>query len=432
MPTQIYTNNLIDMDFYKIISNLKTWLASYDLSSSTVNLISSLIVLACIIVVSWFANYITKTIILAITKKFVKKTKATWDDIMLEQKVFHKLSQLVPILIVYYAIELAFMDYNWAILLVNKLTIVYLIILIVRIIFSFLNSLDEIYAQNVGAKKGTSIKSIMQVLKIFVLIVAVIITLSYLLNKEVGYFITGLGAMTAVLMLIFKDSILGLVGGVQLTTNDMVRIGDWISMPSKNIDGDVIEVGLNTVKVQNFDKTISTIPPYTLMTESFSNWRGMKEAGGRRIKRSVKIDMSSVKFCDDELLDRLSKIHLIKDYIAEKSAEIEEYNKTHQYDLSVLANGRRMTNLGTFRMYMINYLRANENIKQDMTLLVRQLESTQNGLPLEIYTFTASTEWPVYEKIQSDIFDHIFAVLPEFDLRVYQAPSGEDFKSVKS
>ena len=416
------------MNFYAIIISLKDWLLNHGLSLSYVNLISSLIVLTCIIIISLLSNYITKTILLAVIKKFVKKTKNTWDDILFEKKVFHKISQLVPILIVYYSIEIAFMDYEWAILLVKKLTVLYLIVLIVRIIFSFLSAVNDIYNQNVGSKKGTSIKSYIQVVKIFVFIIATIFALSYLLNKEVGYFITGLGAMTAILMLVFKDSIMGLVSGIQLSTNDMVRIGDWISMEDRNADGTVIEVSLNTVKVRNFDNTISTIPTYALVSESFSNWRGMEESGGRRIKRSVKIDMTSVKFCDKELLDRLSKIHLLKDYIKEKRAEIDAFNKAHDFDTSVLANGRRLTNLGSFRIYMTEYLKANENISKDMTLIVRQLEPTQNGLPMEIYTFSALKTWVDYERVQADIFDHIFAVLPEFDLRVYQAPSGDDFR----
>lgn len=212
------------MNFYAIIISLKDWLLNHGLSLSYVNLISSLIVLTCIIIISLLSNYITKTILLAVIKKFVKKTKNTWDDILFEKKVFHKISQLVPILIVYYSIEIAFMDYEWAILLVKKLTVLYLIVLIVRIIFSFLSAVNDIYNQNVGSKKGTSIKSYIQVVKIFVFIIATIFALSYLLNKEVGYFITGLGAMTAILMLVFKDSIMGLVSGIQLSTNDMVRI----------------------------------------------------------------------------------------------------------------------------------------------------------------------------------------------------------------
>lgn len=417
------------MEFTKINMGLKEWLLNYGLSLSTSNFLCILIVLFAIIIISLIANFLVKTILLAIIRKVVKKTKNTWDDVLLEKKVFHKLSQLVPILIVYYSIEIAFESYSWAILLIKKLSILYLMVLLVMIIFSFLNAVNEIYNNNVGNKKGTSIKSYIQVVKIFVFFIVAISALSYLLNKEVGYFITGLGAMTAVLMLIFKDSILGLVSGIQLSTNDMVRIGDWISMDERNTDGIVTELSLNTVKVQNWDNTISTIPTYAMITESFSNWRGMEESGGRRIKRSIKIDMNSVKFCDNEMLKKMSKISLIKNYVENKSAEIEQYNKSSNLDTKVLANGRRMTNLGTFRIYITEYLKANDKINKDLILVVRQLEPTANGLPLEIYAFCSMKKLADFEQVQSDIFDHILAIMPEFNLRIFQSPMGSDFKS---
>ncbi len=417
------------MEFTKINMGLKEWLLNYGLSLSTSNFLCILIVLFAIIIISLIANFLVKTILLAIIRKVVKKTKNTWDDVLLEKKVFHKLSQLVPILIVYYSIEIAFESYSWAILLIKKLSILYLMVLLVMIIFSFLNAVNEIYNNNVGNKKGTSIKSYIQVVKIFVFFIVAISALSYLLNKEVGYFITGLGAMTAVLMLIFKDSILGLVSGIQLSTNDMVRIGDWISMDERNTDGIVTELSLNTVKVQNWDNTISTIPTYAMITESFSNWRGMEESGGRRIKRSIKIDMNSVKFCDNEMLKKMSKISLIKNYVENKSAEIEQYNKSSNLDTKVLANGRRMTNLGTFRIYITEYLKANDKINKDLILVVRQLEPTANGLPLEIYAFCTMKKLADFEQVQSDIFDHILAIMPEFNLRIFQSPMGSDFKS---
>lgn len=417
------------MEFTKINIGLKEWLLNNGLSLSSSNFLCILIVLFAIIIISLIANFLVKTILLAIIRKVVKKTKNTWDDVLLEKKVFHKLSQLVPILIVYYSIEIAFESYSWAILLIKKLSILYLMVLLVMIIFSFLNAVNEIYNNNVGNKKGTSIKSYIQVVKIFVFFIVAISALSYLLNKEVGYFITGLGAMTAVLMLIFKDSILGLVSGIQLSTNDMVRIGDWISMDERNTDGIVTELSLNTVKVQNWDNTISTIPTYAMITESFSNWRGMEESGGRRIKRSIKIDMNSVKFCDNEMLKKMSKISLIKNYVENKSAEIEQYNKSSNLDTKVLANGRRMTNLGTFRIYITEYLKANDKINKDLILVVRQLEPTANGLPLEIYAFCSMKKLADFEQVQSDIFDHILAIMPEFNLRIFQSPMGSDFKS---
>jgi miniconductance mechanosensitive channel len=229
--------------------------------------------------------------------------------------------------------------------------------------------------------------------------------------------------MSAVLMLIFRDPILGFVGGMQLTFNEMVHIGDWISVPQYNADGVVIEITLTVVKVQNWDKTISMIPTYALVSNSFQNWRGMEESGGRRIKRAVNIDMDSIKFCTDEMLAKFKKIHLLKDYIEQKEKEIEAYNKKNNIDPSVKVNGRRQTNIGVFRAYLKAYLQQRQDIHKNMTFLVRQLKPTEKGLPIEVYVFTKTTEWGKYEEIQADIFDHIFAVIPEFELKVYEYPS---------
>lgn len=239
-----------------------------------------------------------------------------------------------------------------------------------------------------------------------------------------------MGAVAAVILLIFKDTILGLVAGVQLTANNMVRIGDWISMPSHNADGTVLEITLNTVKVQNWDKTISTIPTYALVTNSFSNWRGMEESGGRRIKRHINIDMQSVKFLNVEMIAKFKKIAYLKEYIDKKEKELEEYNKKNNFDDSVLVNGRRMTNLGVFRKYLEEYLRHHPKIHQDMTFLVRHLQPDEKGIPIEIYVFSKDQEWAKYEAIQADIFDHILAVIPEFELSVFQFPTGNDLKKL--
>jgi miniconductance mechanosensitive channel len=247
-----------------------------------------------------------------------------------------------------------------------------------------------------------------------------------LFGKNPGFFLGGLGAFTAVIMLIFKDSILGFVAGIQLTRNDMVRIGDWIEMPKYNADGDVIDVSLNTVKVQNWDKTIATIPTYVLMTDSFRNWRGMADSGGRRIKRALYIDMNSIKFCTEQMLDRFARFEFIRDYIDRKRKEVADYNVENHVDDSQLVNGRRLTNVGTFRAYVEAYLRNHPKVHQDMTFLIRQLAPTEHGLPLEIYVFSNDQVWANYEAIQSDIFDHVLAVVPQFDLRVFQTPSGMD------
>jgi len=239
-----------------------------------------------------------------------------------------------------------------------------------------------------------------------------------------------MGAMAAVIMLIFKDTILGFVAGVQLSANDMVRLGDWIEMPGRNTDGNVIDITLNTIKVRNWDQTISTIPPYALITESFTNWRGMEESGGRRIKRSVSIDMKSIHFLSSEEIDRLKKIQIIRRYIETREQEIEQYNKDKGFDVSMPVNGRKLTNLGIFRKYLEEYLKRHPEIHNDMTFLVRHLQPTDKGLPIEIYVFCKDQRWVYYESIQADIFDHIMAVIPQFGLRVFQSPTGNDISSL--
>ncbi len=236
--------------------------------------------------------------------------------------------------------------------------------------------------------------------------------------------------MTAVLLLIFKDSILGLVAGIQISSNDMVRLGDWVEMPKHGADGDVIDISLTTVKIQNFDKTITTIPTYTMVSDSFKNWRGMSQSAGRRIKRNINIDMRSVKFCDESMLERFASFRHISEYIARKKDELTKFNAENGIDDSVLVNGRRMTNLGTFRAYLEGYLRNHPKINKDMTFLVRQLQPTETGLPIEIYVFCSDKIWANYEAIQADIFDHILAVIPEFDLKVFQNPTGADFEKL--
>jgi miniconductance mechanosensitive channel len=256
-----------------------------------------------------------------------------------------------------------------------------------------------------------------------------VLVLSTLLDKSPIYLLSGLGALTAVLLLVFRDAILGFVAGIMISVNQLARIGDWIEMPKAGADGDVIDISLTTVKVQNWDKTITTIPAYDLISSSFKNWRGMSESGGRRIKRALPIDMRSVRFADEEMVERWSRMDLLRDYLDGKQREIEEENTARGTDLSVLGNGRRMTNLGTFRAYCIAYLRNHPRIHQKMTFLVRQLAPTDRGMPLEIYVFTNDIRWAAYEAIQSDVFDHLLAVIEEFDLRVFQAPSGGDVQS---
>jgi miniconductance mechanosensitive channel len=294
----------------------------------------------------------------------------------------------------------------------------------VLFLFAFINAWHKIYLK-LPVSEHRHIKGYLQLLKIFIGFIAFLIVISVTFNRDLTTLLAGLGAMAAVLLLIFKDTILGLVASVQLSANKMVKIGDWISIPSRGTDGTVLDITLNTVKVQNFDKTILTIPTYALVQESFQNWTGMEESGGRRIKRALYIDVQSIGFLDKEQIERLKKIQILRDYIETKEKDLKDFNEKHSIDDSVLVNGRRMTNIGTFRAYIQSYLKHN-----DMTFLVRHLPVSEKGLPVEIYVFSTDQEWANYEAIQADIFDHLLAVIPEFGLRVFQNPTGSDFKQL--
>ena len=301
-----------------------------------------------------------------------------------------------------------------------------MILVVLMVIDSVLNALHEIYLK-LPISQERNIKGYVQVVKIIFYFIAILLIISILANKTPTALMAGVGAMAAVLMLVFKDTILGFVASIQLSANQMVNVGDWISMPKYNADGDVIDISLNTVKVQNWDKTIATIPTYALVSESFNNWKGMEESGGRRIKRSINIDMNSVCFLDDAQIEKLEKFHLLKDYINTKQKEITEYNKSLNLGEGTVTNGRKMTNLGTFRKYLEEYLLHHPMISNEMTFLVRHLQPTDKGLPVEIYVFSKDQAWANYEAIQADIFDHTLAILPEFDLHVFQNPTGSDF-----
>jgi len=390
----------------------------------TIYIISSIILLFFLCVL---ADFLTKKIILSAIHQYIKRTKNQWDDILLSRRVFNRLSHLSPAAIVYFTLPLILNEDTFFFTLISITTKVYSLFIVVLTLDSLLSAINDIYERFPNAK-DKPIKSYLQVLKILSYFITGIIILAIVFDKSLIYFFSGLGALAAVLMLIFKDSILGLVAGVQLTSNNMVKIGDWISMPKHNADGSVIEVTLNTVKVQNWDKTISTIPTYALISDSFVNWRGMEESGGRRIKRSINIDLQSIKFCNNDLLEKLKKIHLLKDYIEQKETEISEFNTENKVDKSIRVNGRSQTNIGIFRKYIELYLRSNPKVNQELTFLIRQLQPTEKGLPLEIYVFSAEQAWVIYEGVQADIFDHLFAVIPEFDLEIFQQPSGKDFR----
>lgn len=295
--------------------------------------------------------------------------------------------------------------------------------------FSLLDAFQSVMYQRAGLM-NFPLRGLVQTIKLIASVFTALLAASTLMGESPIILLSGLGALSAVLLLVFKDPLLGLVAGIQLSANRMLSVGDWLEMPKYGADGDVLDIALTTVKVRNWDKTITTIPTYALISDSFKNWRGMSETGGRRIKRSVLIETSSIRFMDDEMLQRLKHVHLLTDYLQEKMRDIAYASGENRQDLTVGLNRRRLTNIGTFRAYLLAYLQAHSNIRQDLTVMVRQLEPTSEGLPVEIYAFTRTIKWSEYEEIQSNIFDHVLSILPEFGLRAHEAPTGHDVRSL--
>jgi len=404
------------------------WYLHFHSDKEFVDVLTVVTLLAALIFISMFANYLCKKVIDIYVKKFVQQSKFAWDNVIYEKHVFTRLSHLVPIIIIGTGSNLILpqKEYEWLLGKIDDFASLYLTLAIALVIHSLLSAAVEIY-KTYEVSRVRPINSYVQVLKIILWILAFLVTISILLGEDLWGLFLGLGGMMAIILLVFKDSILGLVAGVQIAANDLLRVGDWLEMPSRSADGDVMEISLNTVKVRNWDQTITTIPTHVLVTESFKNWRGMSESGGRRIKRDISIDMGSVEFCSEEMLDSFKNIQLLEGYLLHKQKEIEAYNEDEGVDTSCPVNGRRITNLGTFRAYLVEYLEKHPKIHKDMTFLVRQLPSGPTGLPIEIYVFSNDQAWANYEAIQADIFDHILAILPTFGLKVFQKPSGSDF-----
>ncbi len=375
------------------------------------------------------ADFTTRKLVLAGIRRIAGRTKTRLDDILITRRVLHKLAHIVPALIIYSTADLVFADYSGLEVFIERVCLIYMVVVIILALDAFINALHEIYL-TLPVAEGRPIKGYLQVVKILVYFIGIILIISIIMWQSPKILLGGLGAMAAILLLVFRDTILGFVASIQLSANKMVTPGDWIEMPSHNADGTVLDISLNTVKVQNWDKTIATVPTYALVSESFRNWKGMEESGGRRIKRSINIDMNSVKFVDKEMLKKFRSISILKEYIESKENEIRQYNEEKKIDDSVLVNGRRMTNLGTFRKYVEEYLLNHPKVHNDMTFLVRHLQPSDRGLPIEIYVFSNDQAWANYEAIQADIFDHILAVIPEFSLKVFQNPTGSDFTNL--
>jgi|UniRef100_UPI0040496BD2 miniconductance mechanosensitive channel len=412
-----------------LLTWINDWLTTQGLSVADAAMASTAIGIVLLLILAWLGNFLAKRIILEAVTMVVKYTRFQWDDALLHSGVFTRMSHLAPAMAINAFGDDVLGNSPEVLAGVNAAVNIYLTFILLAVFFAVLDAVQEITEKR---KDGGNVpvKGFFQAIKLVGSLLGLILILSTILNKSPIYLLSGLGALTAVLILVFRDAILGFVAGIMISVNNMVRVGDWIEMPKAGADGDVIDVSLTTVKVQNWDKTITTIPTYSLISDSFKNWRGMSDAGGRRIKRALFLDVQTIRFADEELVDRWGKIDLLKDYLKQKREEIEKANKERGTDLKILGNGRRITNVGTFRAYCVAYLKAHPQVHQDMTFLVRQLEPTEHGLPLQIYVFCKDTRWAYYEAIQADILDHLTAVIGEFDLRVFQNPSGRDFQAI--
>lgn len=384
------------------------------------------VVLIILCAIVWFL--MKKVVVRGINGIFLK-TKATWDDVLVEKRVFDKLAHIGPAIVVNGAAPYIFGDFPSLIPGVILVTDIFIIAVVIWSIGSVLTSINDILS-NIPSLKDKPIASYTQLSKILVYLIGGVLIFSLLFGQSPLAILGAMGAFAAVLLLIFKDSILGFVASIQMSVYDMIRVGDWVSMPKFDADGDVLAINLTTVKVQNWDKTITTIPTYAFISDSFKNWRGMSDSGGRRIKRSLHIKMTSIKFCDDEMVTRFKRYQLVKDFVISRQDEIAKYNSELGVDKTELINGRHMTNIGVFRRYCLEYLTANKKLNHEMTTMVRHLEPTEKGLPIEIYCFSSDKNWVVYEGVMADIFDHLFAALPWFDLEIFEAPTGRDIREV--
>ena len=406
-----------------MLTVLSEWLIGQGLSPGLAGLLALAADIAVVGVVAYAADVVARRVIVRRAQRLASRSLAHWDDVIARHRVLVRLAHVAPAVVIYYFAIPVLGDYPELQAVVRQLCLIYMITIATLALDGALHAAADL-VKATGKARGLPVTGVAQVARLVVYGIAAISVLSLVLNRSPLLMLSGLGAASAVMMLIFRDAILGFVAGIQITLNDMVHRGDWVEMPSHGVDGDVMEVGLTTVKVQNFDKTIVTIPTYALISESFKNWRGMSESGGRRIKRAIHIDMNSVRFCTEEMLARYTRIRYIAEYVERKRAEMDTWNAEHGIDRADYANGRRLTNLGTFRAYIVAYLHDHPMVHNDMTFLVRQLDPTEHGLPIEIYVFSRDQDWAPYEAIQADIFDHLVAIVPEFDLRVFQSPSG--------
>ncbi|NRA38157.1 MAG: mechanosensitive ion channel [Planctomycetes bacterium] len=406
-----------------------TWFAEHIWATIGIELIT-------LIIIGALCQLVLKGVFFKIIIKTVEKSKNSWDNAFLDAKLFNRLLLMVPLLIIEFGTQFApainLSDPGEVAIIPQTIdTICSALMVFCGILagLSFTKSINAIYLNREGGA-GHPIKGYLQLLNIFICCIGTIFIISILLDEPAWGFISGIGALTAVLMLVFKDTILSVVASIQLSSNNLVRIGDWIEMPQYGADGDVIDIALHTVKVQNWDKTISTIPTHSLIDSSFKNWRGMSDSGSRRIKRSVNVDMGTIHFLTDDEIANLKQFEILDSYLIGKDEELSEHNSNEIKNSDFEANKRRLTNLGTFRHYIKEYLKTKPYIHPDMTFLIRQLAPSKNGVPIEVYIFSNITAWVDYEDIQGDIFDHLLAILPEFGLRAFQDPSGANISDL--
>jgi len=381
-----------------------------------------------LLLVALLAGWLARRVLVRVMGTIAARTAWQWDDALVKRRTFLWLARMIPAALIQFGIVLIPGIPPGVELVIGKIMMALMVLFTVMAINAALSAVEDLYRETPRGKEH-SIKGLMQLIKLGLFVVAALVVIAVVTGRHVGLLLSGLGAMSAVLMLIFKDTILGFVAGVQLSTNDMLRVGDWITMPGGVVDGDVIDITLYTVKVRNFDRTISTVPTWKLISDSYQNWRGMSESGGRRIKRSLLIDASSVQFLDAAALERLGRFRLLDGYLGAKHTELAEWNRSLGEAGEQAVNRRRLTNLGSFRAYISAYLAGHPRIHHGMSCMVRQLASDGRGIPLELYCFTATTVWAEYENIQSDIFDHLIALAPEFGLALYQPPTGRDVRA---
>ena len=407
----------------------KELLLNAGLSYSLSSLISTVALVLVVLLLSWLSNLIAKTIILKVVTRIVKKTTSTWDDIFLEQKVFTRLSHLAPALVIWHMAGWALEAYPKWLIFIHNLTYIYIVTIVTIVVSSFIEAWHEIY-KTLPISQHRHIKGYVQIVKIFVFIIALLIVVSVIFKTDISRIVTGLGAMAAVLILVFKDTLLGLVASIQLSVNKMLKIGDWITIPGRQVDGNVTDITLNTVKIQNFDKTIITVPTYSLVNESFQNWKGMEEAGIRQVKRSVFIDIKSIRFLDMELRERLCRIPALKEYIELSEKQVNTSTDGISDTEAPFFITSKLTNLGVFRYYVETCLKNHPMVDTGQTVILRHRDAEGNGLPLQVYLFTRNNQFINYENLQSEIFEHMMAIMNEFGLRAFQNPTGDDLLSL--